>query len=176
MAFELILNFISPFSFLKGVKYVEKNLNYNHEIVYEFNDLLLWFMTIRIYLAIKLLLYMTYFMSPRAQRVLAVHGQETSVLFAVKCVLKQRPFVCLGASLVISTVLFGFHLQIFESPMLPITKMNFTTMVNCMWNVVITLATCGYGDLYPVTFFGRVVGVMITFWGVFIASMVVVVV
>lgn len=110
MAFELLLNLISPFPFLKDVKYVEKNLDFDIEIKYEFNDVLLWFMSIRIYSVIKLMLFMTYFMSPRAQRVLSVHGQETSVLFAVKCVLKQRPFLCLGASLVVSVVLFGFHL------------------------------------------------------------------
>jgi hypothetical protein len=45
-----------------------------------------------------------------------------------------------------------------------------------MWNVVITLATVGYGDIYPVSFFGRTVGIIITFWGILIASMTVVIV
>lgn len=57
-----------------------------------------------------------------------------------------------------------------------ITGMDYTRIVNCMWNVVIILSTCGYGDFFPVTFFGRLVGVIATMWGVFIASMVVVVV
>ena len=56
------------------------------------------------------------------------------------------------------------------------TGMDFTDIFSCMWNVVITLTTCGYGDIFPVTFFGRIVGGLITFWGTFIASMVVVVV
>lgn len=43
-----------------------------------------------------------------------------------------------------------------------------------MWNVVITLSSVGYGELYPVTFFGRIVGTAICFWGVFIVSMFVV--
>ena len=43
-------------------------------------------------------------------------------------------------------------------------------MTNCMWNVIITLSSVGYGELYPKTFFGRIVGVVICFWGIFIVS------
>ena len=39
-----------------------------------------------------------------------------------------------------------------------------------MWNVIITLTSVGYGDLYPKTFYGRIVGIIICFWGVFIVS------
>ena len=43
-------------------------------------------------------------------------------------------------------------------------------MQNAMWNTVITLTSAGYGELYPKTFFGRIVGVVICFWGVLIIS------
>jgi hypothetical protein len=43
-------------------------------------------------------------------------------------------------------------------------------MYNCMWNVIITLSSVGYGELFPKTFFGRIVGIVICFWGVFIVS------
>lgn len=43
-----------------------------------------------------------------------------------------------------------------------------------MWNMVITLTSAGYGDLFPKTFFGRIVGVGICFWGVLIISFIVV--
>jgi hypothetical protein len=39
-----------------------------------------------------------------------------------------------------------------------------------MWNMIITLTSAGYGDLFPKTFFGRFVGVIICFWGVLIIS------
>ena len=39
-----------------------------------------------------------------------------------------------------------------------------------MWNMIITLTSAGYGDLFPKTFFGRIVGVIICFWGVLIIS------
>ena len=42
--------------------------------------------------------------------------------------------------------------------------------MNCMWNVIITLTSVGYGDIYPRTFMGRMIGIVISFWGVFITS------
>jgi len=43
-----------------------------------------------------------------------------------------------------------------------------------MWNVIITLSSAGYGEIYPKSFFGRIVGMIICFWGVFIVSIFVV--
>jgi hypothetical protein len=43
-------------------------------------------------------------------------------------------------------------------------------MWNAVWNIIITLTTVGYGDLYPKTIFGRVVGIIVCFWGMFIVS------
>lgn len=50
----------------------------------------------------------------------------------------------------------------------------FEDIDTCMWNVIITLSSAGYGDIYPKTFFGRIVGMLICFWGVFIISIFVV--
>ena len=39
-----------------------------------------------------------------------------------------------------------------------------------MWNVIITLASVGYGEIFPKSFYGRIIGVIITFWGLFTVS------
>jgi len=43
-----------------------------------------------------------------------------------------------------------------------------------MWNVIITLTTVGYGDYSPQTNFGRIIGILTAFWGVFFVSLFVV--
>lgn len=47
-------------------------------------------------------------------------------------------------------------------------------MITCVWNVIITLSSVGYGEIYAESFFGRLVAIMICFWGVFFVSTLVV--
>lgn len=51
---------------------------------------------------------------------------------------------------------------------------NFESIYTCIWNVIITLTTVGYGDFYPKTNCGRLVGILTAFWGVFFVSLFVV--
>jgi hypothetical protein len=66
LLFELLINNISPYRFLDGYKYVEYNDAYNYEIEYDVNDILLFFMFIRLYNLGKAILIQTYYLSPRA--------------------------------------------------------------------------------------------------------------
>ncbi len=43
---------------------------------------------------------------------------------------------------------------------------NITTGGDAIWWAIVTITTVGYGDFYPVTYFGRVVGVFVMFSGV----------
>lgn len=49
--------------------------------------------------------------------------------------------------------------------------MNFNSLENSIWCVIITMTTVGYGDYYPRTFFGRLLDIIVAIWGVFIVSM-----
>ena len=45
---------------------------------------------------------------------------------------------------------------------------------NCMWVVILTMTTVGYGDFYPRTNLGRIVAFMVCVWGVYIVSLTVI--
>lgn len=44
-----------------------------------------------------------------------------------------------------------------------------------MWYVIVTMATVGYGDYWPTSYLGRIVGMISCFWGVFTLSTMVVI-
>jgi len=44
-------------------------------------------------------------------------------------------------------------------------------LTTAAWNVIITLTTVGYGDYYPKTDFGRIIGIITAFWGIFFLSL-----
>jgi hypothetical protein len=77
--------------------------------------------------------------------------------------------VLLG-SLSSSILIFGFQLRLFEAPLSEVSGQDFTSLQNAMWNMCITLTSAGYGDLFPKSYFGRIVGVLIAFWGMLIIS------
>lgn len=69
-----------------------------------------------------------------------------------------------------SLIQLSTSLQIFEREV----DENFKNITTAMWNVIITLTTVGYGDYYPKTNFGRLIGIITAFWGVFFVSLFVV--
>jgi hypothetical protein len=44
-----------------------------------------------------------------------------------------------------------------------------------MWYVIVTMATVGYGDFFPLSYMGRINGMVSCFWGVFTLSTMVVI-
>ena len=68
----------------------------------------------------------------------------------------------------------GFCLRMFERKLFAASGQDFGLLTNTIWNVLVTMTTVGYGDFYPKTNFGRLVGIIIAFWGVFIVSLFVV--
>ena len=58
--------------------------------------------------------------------------------------------------------------------MISISLFNFNSLSNCIWTVIITMATVGYGDYFPISNLGRTIGILACLWGVFIVSIFVV--
>ncbi|CDW76554.1 small-conductance calcium-activated potassium channel protein [Stylonychia lemnae] len=171
---ELFIVIIAPYPFLYDIKYEEYNPQFSTYITYDVNDLLLTFSFLRIYILARFTMVKTQFMNPRSLRVCLMNGCQADVFFAVKSIMKQRPYTVLGISMIISTVIFSYQLKIFEAPMSEISGQNFQSFINCMWCVMVTMGTIGYGDIYPKTVMGRIIGMIVCFWGVFIVSIFVV--
>lgn len=78
-----------------------------------------------------------------------------------------------------SITIFAFTLRICERPVNLVlgdeNGMDFESLENSIWCVIITMTTVGYGDFYPRTLFGRILDIIIAIWGIFIVSMMVVV-
>ena len=114
MAFEMLINAIAPYPFFEGIKYTEYVEAYDTTIQYEINDIMLFFCFFRLYLVLKFVLYLTQFKNPRAQRICSMNGCDASSMFAVKALMKQKPYEILFCSLFATTIIFGFQLRIFE--------------------------------------------------------------
>lgn len=79
----------------------------------------------------------------------------------------------LGAGLILSLFLFSYLLRLFERHV-DHKHGDFNHITTAMWNIVITMTTVGYGDIYPKSHMGRFIGILTAFWGVFFSALFVV--
>mmetsp|Transcript_30896 Transcript_30896/g.27328 ORF Transcript_30896/g.27328 Transcript_30896/m.27328 type:complete len:233 (-) Transcript_30896:51-749(-) len=65
-------------------------------------------------------------------------------------------------------------LRIFERPLSGVSEQDFNSFYTSFWNAIITMTTVGYGDVYPKSFMGRILGIMLCIWGMILVSLFVV--
>jgi len=65
-------------------------------------------------------------------------------------------------------------LRIYERPLSEVSGQKFNKYATALWNIIVTMSTVGYGDVYPKTILGRILGAFICIWGVVVESMMVV--
>jgi len=65
-------------------------------------------------------------------------------------------------------------LRVYERPLSEVSGQRFDKFATAIWNIIVTMSTVGYGDVYPKTRFGRILGAFVCIWGVVVESMMVV--
>lgn len=167
---EMAFSLLSPCPFLCGVQITEVNTNWGVTIAYELNQIFLCVSLLRIYMLYNFIFCISKFMNPRSKRICDMNGCDANNWFAIKAIMKEQPYAFLGATIVLTVIIFGYMLRIFDGPLSDISGQDFNSINNTMWNVVITMTTTGYGDIYPKSNFGRLVGAFLCFWGTFLVS------
>jgi hypothetical protein len=170
---EIFIALFTPYPFLKDETYKEWYEDHNTHAVYEINHLFLALAFLRWYLPWRLALTVSNYLTSRAHRLGVLNGCEVSYFFATKCLMKDMPLTAQWASMIASIGIGGFLLRVFEQPLSEVTAQEFSYS-NSLWNVIVTMSTVGYGDFYPKTHMGRLVGVIICLWGVVVVSIFVV--
>ena len=125
----------------------------------------------RLFIFLRLFDHYTFWTSERAVRVCRLMGFTPDTKFAVKALLKYKAILMVSLSIGLSTFFFALIIQVFERDG---PDPRFRIIWNCLWCVIVTMATIGYGDIYPITFLGRIVMIVACIWGVFLLSMFVV--
>lgn len=139
------------------------------------NELCACAMLVRVYLILKLFRHFTKWTSPKAKDFCRQFGIEPSPLFAVKAMLKEKPFHLLVPLILLSILVFSLSVRIFERGFLSeSSQQDYSYIWNSMWLVMLTMTTVGYGDFFPRTHFGRFIIVLACLWGIFLISLMIV--
>lgn len=85
--------------------------------------------------------------------------------------MKERPFIVVFLNLIVSIFVFGYTIRIFDEKLSQVSGQNFESLTNSLWLSVVTMTTVGYGDFYPKSLPSRLIGVVLSFWGVYLVSL-----
>lgn len=108
-------------------------------------------------------------------------GGKLTRMFAVKCILNCFPFRFLIVFALSVTFGLAYLAKIIEGPvclMFPKNDlenvMDFRYLSNCFWYILVTMATVGFGDYYPRTNLGRIIGLIAAFTGTIMVSLLII--
>ena len=171
---EAFLSLFHPNIFTKNIIISTKKDLYKAEGEYELNDMLTFICLFRIYVIFRWSIFLTEFYTPRAYRISHLIGTQLTKGFALRCFILDKPFTFLSLFGSIIILLISFMLKILEGPYYTSDMgiNDYRKIKNCIWNVLVTMTTVGYGDMYPTTLFGKIIIIFFCLIGVFIVSLV----
>lgn len=85
--------------------------------------------------------------------------------------MENSSWIILSTTMPATLITFSYQLRLFERH---VSTDSFVHMTTAMWNMMITMLTIGYGDVFPKSHMGRLIGIVIACWGAFYVSLFVV--
>jgi DNA-binding XRE family transcriptional regulator len=147
------------------------------KLVISNNAVFTTFTLMRFYLFLRLFQHSTKWSTRRAEMICEEFGCEADTIFGLKAVLKDNPLEILGFFVFSVILILGMAVRQFERPFSdcnPDFSQDYNFIWNCMWMIVISMTTVGYGDFVPRTHMGRVFVVQAIACGIFLISLIVV--
>lgn len=129
----------------------------------------------RIWFVFKAYVMTFEYSSSRTFRICQMKNFEVDFYFSIKGVLSKNPIQVYSFLMIIFIFFYSYNLRIFENGLnSEETDTNLDNFIVSVWCVIITMTTVGFGDYYPSSGIGRVIGILSCISGVFLISMLVV--
>lgn len=139
---NLLVLGIQPYPFLVGKRFYYYTAIVDDYIYYHWNDLLNLLSTFRIMFAVGKLFYLSGWLSNSSSRVCDMYGCKSSILFAVKCLMKTNPMTLTTSLLLFTMFFFAKANLICEQPLDRLaTSENNHDFWGSMWLVILTMTT-----------------------------------
>lgn len=176
----IILGIFSPPGYDKLLRGKVLNGSY----IYSLDSILLLVYLIKLYYFFRVYWNFSLWTSETVLQIGLKHKLPISTGFILKAQFKYTPYITMIILLVLSVVLFGFLLRIFEYGYAAdegfvyigkaIENPNFKDYTDTFWVIIITMMTIGYGDIFPSTHLGRIVAFLAALVGMILVSLLIV--
>eukprot|EP00347_Sterkiella_histriomuscorum_P008005 403346731 len=173
MRYMLVEIFVISIHNLPKTNYIIFINNETRVLRYSVNAFIVLFMTVRIYLFLRLVARFTKWRTDHADLICQIEGFQANTTFALKAMLKHIPYQLL-LSITMPYYVDEFYYEgklIQQIPETYAKYQDYSFLWNGWWLVMVTMTTVGFGDYYAVTSFGRATTFLACYTGTFIVSM-----
>lgn len=144
--------------------------NYNIDQILPLNSIFYSLTLFKFWFAFKYVLFNSEYTSSRMNRVSIMNKFSVNFSFCIKALMEKTPFHVQLLFFVMSTLYCSICIRIFERDLDQYTNQIFSNFYNCIWYTIITMTTVGFGDFYPDSFLGKLIGILASFVGVILMS------
>ena len=171
---ECILAILHPNLLFKD-KYFTTNRKINlKEITYNVNDIFLLIQCLRLLYLIIIFAITSDFYSPRADRICKMMGNTLNLFFSFRALFVERTAIMLIYCSIIICAMLSYMIKIISQPIIDLeNNIKLHNFGNCVWYVIITMTTVGYGDMYPDSTLGRLIGCVVAISGNVLVALIV---
>lgn len=160
----------------------------NINTIYSVNDILTMTIFFRVFYVLRLLVLHSHYYSNSAHRLFLFTKSQCSYTFVMRSLMKNYPLQIMLIVLCMLIFFFAYLLKISERPLIYAILMrervnnpdyfilyDLSDYTNCLWLMIITITTVGYGDYNPRTISGRLIIVMACGLGIMTVSLIVII-
>ena len=139
------------------------------------SDFILAFMFLRIFFVLRSVFNYSIYTDAFSKKLCKSYGFTSGVRFTMKCHFAVHPGKTMFFLFLLSIMVFGYLVRIFELPYHRLSPIDstFDGLFNAFWLVITTMTTVGYGDVFPHTVPGRIVAILAALVGAFLISLLV---
>lgn len=167
-----ILFLIFPYPGMYTKIYFSQQFKYiQYSLCYYLEEIFYFIMFLRVFYLLFSVFSYGQFQNPLAYRICESYRVNVTNMYSVKCYACMYPKeVLFFIFLIPGIVIFGIGTRIFERT-IKFNGMNFDSLENSMWCIIVTMMTVGYGDTIPASNLARGVICLSIFWGGIILSL-----
>ena len=160
MGIEILVMCVFPYPHVEANIYVPLRIHFQTlSTCYTLGEILYCFMFLRFFIILRALINYSQFQDDKG-RAYCQHNQvKPNLRFLIKCLVANDPIFFISGIAVLSLFILAMTFRIFERPVDGISHLFYGNPMTAIWFMLENMATLGFGDLYPVTYPGRIVTV-----------------
>lgn len=165
---EIFIHCIQPYP---GVKYNFSMIILGSYVTYSLDMILFSLSLIRLYVVLKVIKVWNTYTNSRGHKIFAFFGNKEIWFYLYRTNLKNMGFITVSCIFIIISFVCGYIFKVFENYQKFENQSIFGSIWNCLWFLLQTMTTIGFGEYVPDTLVGRVIAIVLCFAGIFLQSL-----